>query len=236
MNGIFDDKCGGRMKNKLIQFIKNNREEDGMLWRFACFITKTFCSRVSKDSRCPSSIISKSVIKSGSISNTISIGKKSVIRNCHIIVIGNNSHIKIGEKCILTCAHIIIIGDNANCYIGDKVTINANKVNMTGINVGDNTTFIIGDESLLSKGIGIYTTDFHRIYDCNEKLINKNQNVTIGGHVWIGMHTVVLKGTIIPDGCVIGAGSLVSTPIREKNSVSVGRPAKVIKKDIQWVK
>jgi acetyltransferase-like isoleucine patch superfamily enzyme len=64
-------------------------------------------------------------------------------------------------------------------------------------------------------------------------LLNHNKDVSIGNHVWICDNFLVLKGSIIEDGSVVGARSLVSGLI-DQNSLAVGSPAKVVKRNIYW--
>lgn len=131
---------------------------------------------------------------------------------------------------------IILYGDNAHCIIGKSVTFNSFKTAGTGINIGHNTTLKIGDESLLSNSIGIYTTDFHEILNTEGIQVNKNKSIGIGKQVWIGMKAIILKGSIIPDGCVVGAGSIVAGVIEEENAVVGGNPIRILKHDISWRK
>ena len=53
--------------------------------------------------------------------------------------------------------------------------------------------------------------------------------VTIGDHVWIGGHTVVMQGVTIGDNTVIGAGSVVTHDI-PAGVVAVGSPCRVLRK------
>lgn len=51
--------------------------------------------------------------------------------------------------------------------------------------------------------------------------------VVIGNNVFIGMHSIILKGTTIGNNVIIGAGSVVNGKV-ESNSVYAGVPAKRI--------
>ncbi|AUS05835.1 DapH/DapD/GlmU-related protein [Pseudotamlana carrageenivorans] len=52
--------------------------------------------------------------------------------------------------------------------------------------------------------------------------------VVIEDDVFIGMHSLILKGAFIGKGSVIGAGSIVTGYI-PPNVIAVGQPAKVVK-------
>ena len=59
----------------------------------------------------------------------------------------------------------------------------------------------------------------------------------IGNNVYIGPGAVIFGDIKIADGCYIGANSVVNKNILEPNSVVVGVPAKIIKKDTEcWWK
>ncbi|MGF1753650.1 sugar O-acetyltransferase [Vibrio makurazakiensis] len=55
--------------------------------------------------------------------------------------------------------------------------------------------------------------------------------ISIADKVWIGANVVVLPGVSIGFGAVVGAGSVVTKDVSE-NTVVVGNPARVVKKDI----
>ena len=142
----------------------------------------------------------------------------------------------IGNNCRLTNVHITLFGNNAKCYIGSNVVFNSTYSKGVVINVSEDHQVQIGDNTLFSKDVEIYTTDFHTIYNSNGDVINKDANVFIGDNVWVGMHTLFLKGSYIPNGCVVGAGSLVSSVFGKENSIYLGRPARINKTDIHWEK
>ncbi|MEO7556160.1 MAG: acyltransferase [Acidimicrobiales bacterium] len=52
--------------------------------------------------------------------------------------------------------------------------------------------------------------------------------VRIGDDVWVGAHTVILRGCTIGDGAVIGANSVVTRDI-PANVIAAGNPARVIR-------
>ena len=54
--------------------------------------------------------------------------------------------------------------------------------------------------------------------------------VTIGEDCWIGGGATLCPGVTIGDRCIIGAGSVVTKDI-PSDSIAVGNPAKVIRKN-----
>jgi acetyltransferase-like isoleucine patch superfamily enzyme len=59
--------------------------------------------------------------------------------------------------------------------------------------------------------------------------------VEIGNNVWVGTGATVLPGVRVEDGAVVGAGSVVTHQVPARTVVA-GNPAKVIGKDVDWVK
>ena len=85
-----------------------------------------------------------------------------------------------------------------------------------------------GNRCAIWWDVTIMDNDFHYIDD------NDNTKpVYIGDDVWIGCHSLVLKGVHIGDGAVIAAGSVVTKDV-PSCSVVGGNPAKIIKRDVRW--
>lgn len=78
----------------------------------------------------------------------------------------------------------------------------------------------------------IYDTDFHPLYP--EQRIGtgnhgKAQPVLLKENVFIGAHTIILKGVTVGRNSVVGAGSVVTKSIPD-NEIWGGAPARYIKK------
>ena len=54
-------------------------------------------------------------------------------------------------------------------------------------------------------------------------------DIVIGNDVWIGARVVVLPGVHIADGCVVGAGSVVTSPLTEPYGIYAGNPARLLR-------
>lgn len=78
-------------------------------------------------------------------------------------------------------------------------------------------------------------TDFHHIF-VDDEIVNSDQKVCIGNHVWIGCRSTILKGVKIPNNCVIAANSNVIRSISQENVIVAGNPAVVKKEFTDWVK
>lgn len=93
----------------------------------------------------------------------------------------------------------------------------------------------IGDGCMFSKGIYMYPTDCHTIYDLDSKqCINAGGSIVIGDHVWCGLNTIFLKNSSVNSDSIIAAGSLINKQFMEPNVLMVGSPAKVVRTRVNW--
>lgn len=109
-----------------------------------------------------------------------------------------------------------------------------------GENVGISQTALIahaditiGDNVKIGGGTCIYTSDFHSLdYQIRSSKEDQKYRISapiqIGNNVFIGAHSIILKGVIIGDNSIIGAGSVVTKSI-PANQIWAGNPAKYIR-------
>lgn len=176
------------------------------------------------------------------------------LENSNIKFIGKNNIIYIDEKLKLTNSSLEFRGDNSIIYIcqtDDILTLDIKIYNNstfymgkeTWINKGlkvvlsEQTNVFFGNESLISYDTCIRTGDPHLIYDCTtHKRINQSKSLYVGDHVWIGQHVMLLKGAKIGSGTVIGAMSVVSGKSYKSNCIYAGNPIKKIKENIFFLR
>lgn len=178
----------------------------------------------------------------------------SKIAGLNIHFNGKNSIVKIHEP---------IKFKNCNFSLGDNcfVEINTTKYNITDlkiltkysshVSIGKdfsccgcnfelhdeaNSKILIGEDCQFSYGINIRTSDGHTIYDVESgKVLNAPKDkVAIGNHVWLGMHTKILKDAHIADNTIVGACSVVTKIFEENNVILAGTPAKIVKHNVNW--
>lgn len=152
---------------------------------------------------------------------------KILVQGKNSIIIGNKTRIKSGLK------YNPIGGDSKSILVarnGGRIIIGDN-VGMSNSTLVAHDQIIIGDNVLLGGSVKIYDTDFHSlIYKerMNGTCGTRNLPVEIKKGVFIGAHTIVLKGVTVGEYSIIGAGSVVTKSV-PPYQVWAGNPAKFIK-------
>ncbi len=164
----------------------------------------------------------------GAISSVLQFDKKAMICQLgRIKVIKQNAEIEIGDRTILwpniklsCCGKPPIMARlkiGKRCSIGDR----------TEIHCGNAVT--IGDDVIIAWDCNILDRDYHSADGSTEQI----EPVFIGNRVWIGCHSIILKGVTIGQDSVVAAGSVVTKNVPEKTLVA-GNPAKIVKKVKGW--
>lgn len=185
-------------------------------------------------------------IKSEAVNNKIII-EDGFSGHVNLKIVGNNNTIFIGSNTILDHVSISLLQCNSSILIGRDVSMGKGRIylsegsgqyssiftgkasvalNNQPINKGVNV--IIGDDSMISSGVMIMSSDGHPIFNQNDEKISSFGDVLIGKHVWIGTDVKVLKNTKIGAGSIIGMGSVITKDI-PNNSIAAGNPCKVIR-------
>ena len=118
--------------------------------------------------------------------------------------------------------------------VGDSTKINARRDARTGLYVKDKTSIRVGERGLISNSVEIATTDWHWIVDEEGRILNENQNVHIGEHVWICRRVLIGKGVSIGSESVVGACSIVTKSFPEGHVLIAGSPATMKKTNYYW--
>ena len=164
--------------------------------------------------------------------SSLIIDNPKKINKLHVML-GNNCNIKIGKNIkIVNNMFIWATADNSKLYIGDDCLIVDLNVSLKD---EENLCIKIGNGCMTSSGVAIRSSDGHTIYDINtNKVLNKPYNITIDNHVWLGRNVEILKNTYIGENCIVGMGSIVTKKFNENNCVLVGRPARIVRRDVNW--
>lgn len=108
--------------------------------------------------------------------------------------------------------------------IGDNASLN-------GTVIHSNNSVVIGNDCLFGPGVVILDNDSHNTsIDPELRWHGKADEcpVVIGNNVWIGMHSIIMKGVHIGDNSIVAAGSIVTKDI-PPNQLFGGNPATFIK-------
>ena len=135
-------------------------------------------------------------------------------------------------KAITGEVRISISGKSPYVRMGKDITVK-------GLDIGCGTKgkVILGNDIMMARSIQIWQSDGHLIFSQEDgKRINFSRDVYIGNHVWVGREVMLLGGARIPDGCVVGARSITSHQFEEKKCIIAGSPAKVLRKNVEWVR
>lgn len=101
--------------------------------------------------------------------------------------------------------------------------------NFSDIGIGS----IISGLKKIKIGDNVMISPYCCLYDHDHKKNSKSKYVispiSIGNDVWIGAHSIILKGINIGNNVTIGAGSVVTKNVLD-NCIVAGVPAKIISK------
>ncbi|POY34977.1 hypothetical protein C3K47_17490 [Solitalea longa] len=137
---------------------------------------------------------------------------------------------------------IVLFKGKANIGHGSKISVGENGTLIMGENfkISAESTIIsskkieFGNACLLSWDVLIMDTDFHKIKDDNNLILNSDEEIRIGNNVWIGCRSLILKGSIISNNSVIAANTIVKKKINRENIVIGGNPIRILKDNITW--
>lgn len=145
--------------------------------------------------------------------------------------------LKMGQNVrVNSCYRYNPVGGNTftSIYIKPDAVVNiGNDTGMSNVAIYAAQKIEIGNRVKLGGSVSIYDTDFHSVnfQDRQEKVdLNvKSSPIKIGDDVFVGAHSIILKGVNIGDRSVVGAGSVVTKDI-PADEVWGGAPAKFIRK------
>lgn len=136
----------------------------------------------------------------------------------------NNS--LIGNPILRNTPCVLFVDNHASLKIG-------NNVGMSSVTIICHKSIEIGNNVILGRNTLIYDSDSHSLKmkerNSENDLSKRNDKpVVIENNVFIGAHSLILKGVTIGENSIIGAGSVVTKSI-PANQIWAGNPAKFIK-------
>lgn len=96
----------------------------------------------------------------------------------------------------------------------------------------------IGENCMFSNSITVRCSDSpHLLFDrVTGEYLDISEGVFIGDHVWVGERVYITKKASIPSECVAAACAVVTKKFDETHSVLAGNPAKVVRRNAQWIR
>jgi acetyltransferase-like isoleucine patch superfamily enzyme len=173
------------------------------------------------------------------------------LHRCHIQISGANNRLEIGSGAILWGARIQLTGNNLVCRIGAHTRVRGGSFILTDagsrFSLGEHTTMTnpmfvaqggaaitIGRDCMIAYGSDIRCSDGHSVIDqATGATLNPAADVLIGNHVWIGIHSQILKGVSIADHAIVAARSVVTRSVAS-GTIVAGNPAKLIRTGVTW--
>jgi acetyltransferase-like isoleucine patch superfamily enzyme len=160
--------------------------------------------------------------------NRVLIGKGCRAANVHF-ELASGSSIVIDDHCRLSdlfvFAHtdaVVRIGAGSNFEAGVRLLLH------------EPGSIVIGKDCLFASQVDMTISDMHSIVSAETGVrLNPAAGIALEDHVWIGIHSMVLKGARIGTGSIIGARSVVTRDVPE-NCIAVGAPAQVARKGVTW--
>lgn len=186
-----------------------------------------FISRQTVFSRLNGTVIINSPLKTGLVRigfGNVGIFDKKRLRT----VLEIDGLLEFNGSCNIGHGSKISVGKSGKITFGNDFKVSAESTIISHHNVK------FGNGCLLSWDVLVMDTDFHKIYNQQNEVINQDCEVIISDNVWIGCRALILKGSAIPSGSIIGAGSVVSSRCKFDNALYAGVPALKLKDNIKW--
>ena len=99
---------------------------------------------------------------------------------------------------------------------------------------GEGRRVLVGEDCMFATGIWVRTSDMHAIADLSTgEQINRQTDVILEPHVWVGQDALLLGCERVGYGTVIGAKSLLRDPA-DPLSIYGGVPARKLRENVTW--
>jgi acetyltransferase-like isoleucine patch superfamily enzyme len=151
-------------------------------------------------------------------------GKKVLIKNKGKITLGDNVSLNSYPGGDIYKTGLCTYLDSAEIRIGNSCTLNGTMIHATN-------KVVIGDNCMFASTIILDNNSHNLSTDAIIRRTGKinDSPVIIGNNVWVGMHSIILKGVHIGDNAIVAAGSIVTHDV-PSNVLVGGNPARLIKK------
>jgi acetyltransferase-like isoleucine patch superfamily enzyme len=88
---------------------------------------------------------------------------------------------------------------------------------------------------MFAYDIDVRTGDSHSILcPTTRRRLNHAKNVRVGDHVWIGPHSMLLKGVSLASDSIVAAGAVVTKEFQTPGTIIGGNPARQLRDNVTW--
>ncbi len=171
--------------------------------------------------------------------NLVEIDDAERESNLTLSIRGDGNVVRIGKLVQLRGLRIRIgthvSADATSLTIADGFSAEWN-VQLLLPNSGNN--LVIGKNCMFSNSITVRCGESpHLLFDLHtDQYLDTASRTLIGDHVWVGEGVYVTKRAAIANETVVGAGSVVTRQFDEEHVVIAGNPARVVRRDVRWVR
>jgi acetyltransferase-like isoleucine patch superfamily enzyme len=170
---------------------------------------------------------------------------------CRITLTGENNRLEIGPGAMLWYVAVQLTGRDLFCRIGARTRLRGGTLVLTDqgsrLEIGDGTTMTgpvivaqggcavsLGRDCMVAYGTDIRCSDGHTVLDAaTGRRLNPAADVRIGHHVWLGIHSQILKGLTIADHAIVAARAVVTRPVAA-GTIVAGNPARPVRSGVTW--
>lgn len=177
----------------------------------------------------PNSVV-KSTFNIVGKNNKLFFEDDALVINCIFNIKGDNCSLVFKGSRRMSDSRFDLLDSQTNLAVGRNTGFNKTRV----VIAGDDNFITIGDDCIIAEDVEIWASDTHSIIDSTSKIVlNKNQPIIIGNHVWLATRSFITKGIHIRDNSIVGAGTIVTKDINS-NTLVAGIPSKVLRTNVSW--
>jgi acetyltransferase-like isoleucine patch superfamily enzyme len=167
---------------------------------------------------------------------------------------GNNNSIVFEPGCFLRNVRFFIRGDGHEVLLGRGCRFNnGGRIRFEDCGcvliVGEKSTFEdvhlaltepqsrieIGKDCMFAYDIDVRTGDSHSILcQATHRRLNQARDVQVEDHVWVGPHSMLLKGVSLAKDTIVAAGAVVTRKFHTPGIIVGGNPARQLKDGVTW--
>lgn len=173
------------------------------------------------------------------------------LHRCRVNISGENNRLEFGPGAVLWRVSIELAGRNLVCRIGAHTRLRGGTLVLNDegsrLEIGERTTMTgpvlvaqagcrlaFGPDCMVAYGSDVRCSDGHSVVDAaTGRHLNPAADIVIGHHVWLGIHSQILKGVAIADHAIVAARAVVTRSVPAGTLVA-GNPARPVRSGVTW--